>query len=115
MPPVSIPRQEIDLQTPKPLIAQIRALMWRDAGLLRDATGLTRAQSALDSMLPAMPRGNTRRAIEARNLHTIAAVIVQSALAREESRGAHYRLDFPQKSSTPQHSVLQDGRFSFAR
>jgi L-aspartate oxidase len=94
-------------------IAELRALMWRDAGLLRDAAGLRRAASELDRMAKTMPRGLTRRAIEARNLFTVAGVMVESALGREESRGAHYRLDFPGKWDRAMHSLMERGRLRF--
>ena len=94
-------------------ITQLRAEMWLDAGLLRDREGLTRAQAALHQMLPTMPASMTRRALEARNLHTIAQVIVQAALGREESRGAHSRLDFPGKWPEPLHSIVQQGKLRF--
>jgi L-aspartate oxidase len=94
-------------------IAELRALMWRDAGLLRDADGLRRAQAELDRMTETMPRGMTRRAIEARNLFTVAGVMVESALGREESRGAHYRLDFTGKWDEALHSVMERGRLRF--
>ncbi len=95
-------------------IAELRGLMWRDAGLLRDAVGLRRAEDELAALALRLPQGATRRAIEARNLHAVAAVIVASALAREESRGAHFRNDFPQHESTARHSVMQYERLRFA-
>jgi L-aspartate oxidase len=94
-------------------IAELRALMWRDAGLLRDAEGLRRAQAELDRMAKTIPQEMTRRAIEARNLFTVAGVMVESALGREESRGAHYRLDFPGKWDRALHSVMERGRLRF--
>ena len=39
--------------------------------------------------------------------------MVESALGREESRGAHYRLDFPGKWDEPLHSVMERGRLRF--
>jgi L-aspartate oxidase len=87
--------------------------MWRDAGLLRDAEGLRRAQAELDRMAKTIPQEMTRRAIEARNLFTVAGVMVESALGREESRGAHYRLDFPGKWDRALHSVMERGRLRF--
>ena len=87
--------------------------MWRDAGLLRDAEGLRRATLELDRMMSTMPGGVSRRAIEARNLWTVAGVMVQSALAREESRGAHYRIDFPGRWDEALHSVVERGRLRF--
>jgi L-aspartate oxidase len=94
-------------------IAELRDLMWKDAGLLRDAAGLEAAQRGLEALAAAMPRGMFRRAVEARNLHAVAGVIVTSALGREESRGAHFRNDFPLKDSEAKHSVMERGRLSF--
>src|ERR1700723_3629280 len=60
-------------------IAELRELMWRYAGLLRDASGLRQAQHRLEALGRTMPRGLFRRAVEARNLHTVAEVIVALA------------------------------------
>ncbi len=87
--------------------------MWQDAGLLRDGDGLREAQRRLDALAVTMPRGLFRRALEARNLHAVAGLIVASALGREESRGAHYRNDFPLHGEVARHSVMQQGRLEF--
>ena len=94
-------------------IAELRTLMWRDAGLLRDGDGLRHAARELDRLAAAMPSGSARREVEARNLHAVAGTIVESALGREESRGAHSRLDFPEKTEVARHSRLtgRDLRF----
>ncbi|RSL15989.1 L-aspartate oxidase [Edaphobacter aggregans] len=94
-------------------INELRNLMWKHAGLLRDAAGLLQAQRGLDALAAAMPRGTYRRAIEARNLYTVASIIVASALARQESRGAHYRNDFPQKDAGARHSIIERGQLQF--
>jgi L-aspartate oxidase len=94
-------------------IVELRDLMWKDAGLLREANGLREAQRLLDALAATMPRGLFRRAVEARNLHAVASVIVASALGREESRGAHYRNDFPQRDTEAKHSVMEHGRLTF--
>jgi L-aspartate oxidase len=94
-------------------IAELRGLMWQDAGLLRDGNGLREAQRGLDALAVTMPRGLFRRALEARNLHAVAGLIVASALGREESRGAHYRNDFPLHGAVTKHSVMQQGRLEF--
>ena len=95
-------------------ITELRAVMWKDAGLLRDAAGLKRAQARLEGMMGEIPRGFSRRAVEARNLFLVANVIVASAAAREESRGAHYRNDFPKKGKAARHSVMEKGKLRFA-
>jgi L-aspartate oxidase len=94
-------------------IAELQALMWRDAGLLRDAAGLRRAQEQLAAMRETMPLGLERRSLEARNLHTVAEVMVLAALGREESRGAHFRTDFPQRRAVVRHSVVRAGQLEF--
>jgi L-aspartate oxidase len=96
-------------------IWKLRELMWRDAGLLRDGEGLRQAQRELDAMRGGAPHGMTRRAVEARNLHTVAEAMVQAALGREESRGAHFRRDFPTADAVGLHSVLRQGELSFVR
>lgn len=90
-------------------IEQLRKTMWLDAGLLRDAAGLQRAAAVLAGLAEIMPQGISRREVEARSLHAVAEVMVQAALAREESRGAHYRLDFPAKAPVARHSVVREG------
>jgi L-aspartate oxidase len=94
-------------------ISELRGLMWRYAGLLRDSAGLGEAQRGLDAMAASMPRGQFRRALEARNLYVVAGLIVASALGREESRGAHYRNDFPLRDGVAKHSVMQLGKLEF--
>jgi L-aspartate oxidase len=94
-------------------IGELRVLMWKHAGLLRDGGGLREAKRWLDELAKTKPRGLYRRAIEARNLHTVAELIVTSALGREESRGAHYRNDFPLRDEVARHSVMQHGQLEF--
>jgi L-aspartate oxidase len=95
-------------------ITELRALMWRDAGLLRDGVGLLRAQAELSALWKRMPAGLNRRALDARNLHAVAEAMVLSALGREESRGAHFRRDFPEHAAVARHSVVEQGKLSFA-
>jgi L-aspartate oxidase len=94
-------------------IADLRGLMWKHAGLLRDGAGLREAQRGLDALAVTMPRGQFRRALEARNLHAVAGLVVASALGREESRGAHYRNDFPLRDAVARHSVMRRGELEF--
>lgn len=94
-------------------VAELRDRMWLDAGLLRDAEGLHRAEAELQQMERSIPAGMTRRAVEARNLFTVAGMIVQCALGREESRGAHFRKDFPMRNEVAEHSILERGRLRF--
>jgi L-aspartate oxidase len=96
------------------VIAELQGLMWRDAGLLRDEAGLRRAELGIAAMRRKVGAGGvTRRALEARNLVEVAEVMVQAALGREESRGAHFRMDFPEKMGVARHSVVRWGELRF--
>ncbi len=81
--------------------------MWDDVGVLRDASGLQRAQQRLielDSQLSLIGVADEDRAfnltwhdwINLKSLIAVSQVITSAALAREDSRGAHFREDFPQ-------------------
>jgi L-aspartate oxidase len=76
--------------------ATLQSAMWRDAGLLRDREGLQCAAALIADLQQQQPAiADTREALELRNLLDVASLIVHFALFREESRGAHYRRDFP--------------------
>lgn len=87
----------------------LQQVMWQKAGLLRDGEGLRAAQQELAEM--EMPGGADRQEIELRNLHAVGELIVASALTREESRGAHFRNDFPKRDDERfgKHSVVAKG------
>jgi L-aspartate oxidase len=74
---------------------QLRELMWNQVGILRNRKELKAAIEVLASIQLASHDKITRAHQELRNLHTLAALIARCALAREESRGTHYRADFP--------------------
>jgi L-aspartate oxidase len=89
----------------------LQAEMWRDAGLLRDREGLHRAQACLiqlRSRFEPVLAPLTRASAELRNLLDVSELVVRSALAREESRGAHFRIDFPERDDThyARHSLV---------
>jgi L-aspartate oxidase len=73
----------------------IRELMWNAAGILRHGPGLERAQTALARWAGA-PAGAGVDRRETANLALVGWVMAEAALRREESRGAHHRLDFPE-------------------
>jgi L-aspartate oxidase len=75
----------------------VRDLMWRNAGLFRTREGLGDAVEALGRAGPPSPDA-TADASRHRNLVTVARLIAGAALRREESRGGHYREDFPQRN-----------------
>ncbi|HEY5028586.1 MAG TPA: L-aspartate oxidase, partial [Candidatus Angelobacter sp.] len=68
---------------------------WNKVGIVRSRQSLTEAIQQLQASAQELPPQTSRRNCEARNIHTAAQLIARSALARLESRGAHYRTDYP--------------------
>ncbi len=103
-------------QAAEEVIGQIQELMWREVGIVRMGSGLRRAHRELDQLCPSLPAPTCRRCCEARNLYQAALLITRSALAREESRGAHYRMDFPGHNDGKflKHSVVAGDKIRFA-
>jgi len=85
-------------------MAEVRDLMWRYVGLFRDGATLQRAVDAFEApwrAIDAHLRGGGQLEPEqwrAVNLLTVARLVARAALRREESRGAHYRDDFPSRN-----------------
>jgi len=102
-------------------IAKLQRAMWRCAGLLRSEALLSEGlgvQAECDTGIEIfLQKGKSgRRLSEARSLSRVAHAILQSALARTESRGAHFRNDYPQRNDREfqMHSVVcWDGRVTF--
>jgi L-aspartate oxidase len=70
---------------------EIRRVMWEHAGISRDAKGLTAARKSLEALRSRLTGDMT----EELNMVDTARLIVASALKRKESRGGHFRRDFP--------------------
>lgn len=83
------------LTIPETTASELRDLAWRDCGILRNAEGLEEAIRFLESirLLDAGKPGLA--SIELRNIYDVVGLIARAALARRESRGAHYRTDYP--------------------
>jgi len=90
------------------LIQQVQALMWKDVAVVREGKVLKKTVAELEAMRGSLPRLADRRAFEAANILQTGLLIARAALAREESRGAHYRLDRPEKDDRKfkKHSVI---------
>jgi L-aspartate oxidase len=73
----------------------IRDAMWEHAGIVRSVDGLRTCLAILDDLEARLPAGAT----EEMNLVATGRLIARSALIREESRGGHFRSDFPRESA----------------
>jgi L-aspartate oxidase len=74
---------------------RLQPLMSADVGVLRDAAGLARATAGLAALAATPGDDAAIGSWEATNLITVAAALVAAATRREETRGSHWREDFP--------------------
>jgi L-aspartate oxidase len=105
----------------KTLISHLQSSMWAHAGLLRDEESLGAGvadQAVCHSALAEIAADGRRSRLlsEAQSICRVAHAILVSALARTESRGAHFRSDFPRRNDANFHkhsAVGNDGRVRF--
>jgi L-aspartate oxidase len=88
--PWTVP-QLLDRGAAQVAAGRIRDIMWEDAGIARTAKGLRTAVAQLTDIGQRLPEGATEEA----NMVDTALLIAGAALLRKESRGGHYRADFP--------------------
>ncbi|HXF68024.1 MAG TPA: FAD-binding protein [Burkholderiales bacterium] len=95
-------------------------VMWEDVGIIRDAAGLKRAEAALEELEARLDASGVDASnlafnltwhdwLNLKSLLLVSKAICTAALAREDSRGAHYRSDFPQPGA------LADSRYICVR
>jgi L-aspartate oxidase len=83
---------------------RVKRIMWERVGILRDHDSLRRAIQELETI----SAGNL--GTSSRNFVTLAQLVARSAMWREESRGGHYRTDFPvQRDAFRLHSIQRIG------
>jgi L-aspartate oxidase len=86
--------------TDVPSADDVRDVMWRQCGLLRDGRGIEEAIIRLERWYPCLRAARTGSAADhecrrVSSIVTVGLLIARAALRREESRGGHFRSDFP--------------------
>ncbi|MGO8948883.1 MAG: L-aspartate oxidase [Ktedonobacterales bacterium] len=94
---LALPRLSLNAPVASQIRATVRTVMWEQVSLIRDAAGLRSAAAKLRQLA-----GTGTVDPETANMLFAAQAITACALARNESRGAHYRLDYP--SSDPEQA-----------
>jgi L-aspartate oxidase len=96
------PLRQLDLTSAVPSASDVRDVMWRDAGLVRSRLGLAPLVDRLLAWNVAVSKARVtapadRDLRRVASLVTVGLLIARAALRREESRGGHFREDFPQR------------------
>ncbi|RAP34372.1 L-aspartate oxidase, partial [Candidatus Marinamargulisbacteria bacterium SCGC AAA071-K20] len=87
------------LASVKVIRQKIKKLMWKYVGIVRQETGLKKALEQLKQFEWILDIDDANEVlIETQHMLTVSKLITHSALVREESRGAHYREDFPKEN-----------------
>jgi L-aspartate oxidase len=81
---------------PAPSLAILQQLHWERVGIIRDKEGLNQAAGILATWQHSLPRPTDQPSYELSNLILTGRLLTEAACIREESRGAHFRSDFPQ-------------------
>ena len=89
--------------------------MTRHVGIVRDAVGLRTALARLAEIGSLIAHPESSTGYEARNLQQVGTLVARAALAREESRGGHYRSDFPLRDDAHflKHTLIQGNDLHF--
>jgi L-aspartate oxidase len=108
----ALPNVEARLPPPQPGEAppldrsRLQTLMWDEVGIIRSGESLTRARATLSAWEASLAPPSDRPSHELANLLLAGRLATEAALIREESRGAHYRTDFPQPSESWRRHIV---------
>jgi len=91
---------------------KLKETMWKNAGIIRSEKSLKMAKTDIKNLeheFDVYAKYTQKEAYEFRNMLLVAKAITKAALAREESRGGHFREDFPETLDEAKHSYLTIG------
>jgi L-aspartate oxidase len=101
---IRVAKDALDLPVlPGPALEDLRQVMWDRVGLIRTGDGLWAARNAMLDMESVL-----KRTITGSHATDLALMMILAALRRSESRGGHYRADYPESDPTQRHRILID-------
>jgi len=101
-----LPDREVLPKVPQLNLPNLQSLMWDKVGIIRSVEGLEEAADILATWESLLSQPNDRPSYELNNLVLCARLVTEAALLRKESRGAHFRTDFPQTSPEWQRHIV---------
>jgi L-aspartate oxidase len=93
---VQLSERPVPRALPSPSLAVLQQMHWERAGIVREKEGLNQAAGVLAAWQHSLPRPTDQPSYELSNLMLTGRLLIEAACIREESRGAHFRTDFPQ-------------------
>ena len=101
-----LPNRKVLPKAPPFNLPNLQSLMWDKVGIIRSGEGLEEAADILATRESLLSQASDRPSYELNNLVLCARLVTEAALLRRESRGAHFRVDFPQTSPEWQHHIV---------
>jgi L-aspartate oxidase len=101
-----LPHRELLPKVPHLNLPKLQSLMWDKVGIIRSGKSLEEAANILATWESLLSQPSDRPSYELNNLVLCARLMTEAALLRKESRGAHFRTDFPQASPEWQRHIV---------
>jgi len=102
----SLSQRQIPHSRPTLSLSALQALHSDKVGIIRNKEGLIQAADLLANWQKSLRQPADRPSYELSNLALTGRLVTEAAILREESRGAHFRSDFPQSSSQWQRHIV---------
>ncbi len=102
----ALSRRQAQRKVPSPRLSALQTLLWDKVGIIRNKEGMTQAAGILSAWQKSLPQPADRPSYELSNLILTGRLVTEAALLREESRGAHFRTDFPHSLPQWQRHII---------
>jgi len=102
----SLKQRRLAQETPSPSLPALQQLLWDKVGIIRSKEGLVEAADTLAAWQESLPLPKDRPSYELANLALTGRLVTESAILRQESRGAHFRSDFPKSLPKWQRHIV---------
>ncbi len=99
-------KRQLPALVPEPSLSSLQQLHWDKVGIIRSREGLIEAAGILSAWQRNLPQLTDRPSCELSNLVLTGRLVTEAAILREESRGVHFRSDFPKSQPSWRHHTI---------